>query len=106
MGIKPTQPGFGKFTMTPQPGTVTEASITLPTQAGTIVASFHQNLTSFVLTLAPPANTLARVCLPRLGVVSNSLVVDGKAMAGHAMSDYVCVDNIGSATVPRIISRS
>ena len=108
-GINPTAPGYTAFTVKPQPGTVTEAQIAVPTHAGLIKASFVQdNGQSFVLQLAPPANTMARVCLPKLGKASASLVVDGVATAGTVENDYVCVDKIGSAAAGKLrtISRA
>jgi|TARA_B110000208_G_scaffold98493_1_gene123041 hypothetical protein len=68
--------------------------------------SFVQSATSFVITLAPPANTLAKVCLPKMGIAAATLVVDGKATAGVVTGDYVCVGGIGSAAKPRVISRA
>ena len=105
MGITATTPAFARFTVKPQPGDVAEAQISLPTIAGPIRASFVQTSTSFALTLAPPPNTLARVCLPKLGLAAATLVVDGKSVAGEVRGDYVCVDGIGSAASARHISR-
>ena len=99
MGITTTGPGYKTFQVKPQPGSVTEASISLPTAAGMIKASFDQVVgKSFALDLSPPANTLARVCLPKLGMPSTSLVVDGKTTPGTMQGDYVCVNGIGSST--------
>ena len=61
-GINPTSPGYKRFTIQPQPGSVLEASIAVPTHAGLIKASFVQAVgKSFVLELTPPSNTLAKV---------------------------------------------
>lgn len=107
MGINPTAPAYTTFSVKPQPGSVEEASIALPTHAGMIRASFAQIPgKTFTLDLTPPANTLARVCLPKLGLASTSLVVDGKATPGVVEGDYVCVDGIGSAAAARHISRA
>ena len=105
MGIVPTAPAYNRFTVKPQPGPVAEAQIILPTQSGSISASFKQNKDSFKLTLSPPANTLAKVCLPTLGIKSSTLTVDGKKAAATAHGDYMCVDGIGSSDTPRVISR-
>jgi hypothetical protein len=108
-GIVATQPGYMRFTCKPQPGPVEEAQIVFPTHSGLIKASFTQQPgTSFSLQLTPPANTLAKVCLPKLGSSSMSLDVDGAPTAGYAQGDYVCVEGIGSAAdgTPRHITRS
>ena len=79
--------------------------MSLPTHAGAIKAAFVHSKTAFTLTLSPPANTKAKVCLPKLGLSSTSLTVDGRAMQGAVQGDYVCVDGVGSAAKPRVISR-
>ena len=105
-GINPVEPGYKKFEIKPQPGDVAEASISVPTHAGLIKASFTQSATMFELTLSPPANTMARVCLPKLGLTSTDVTVDGKKTAATAQTgDYVCVANIGSGSAARVISR-
>ena len=104
-GINPTAPGYKKFSIKPQPGDVEEAQISVPTHAGMIKASFVQSKAKFELTLQPPANTMARVCLPKLGLDSTELTVDGKKMAAQAQGDYMCVDAIGSGSAARVISR-
>ena len=106
-GITPTTPGFRTFVFKPQPGTVASASITVPTLSGQIVATLTQTPgTAFAVTLAPPAGTRATVCLPKLGLTTATLVVDGVATQGSIQRDYVCVDGIGSAKESRKISRS
>ena len=106
-GINPTRPAFAEFEVKPQPGPVESASIVLPTQSGPIAASFVQRpgTAVFQLTLAPPANTHATVCLPKLGLAAATLVVDGKSLPGRIQGDYVCVPSIGSGPKPRVISR-
>jgi hypothetical protein len=108
-GILATQPGYTRFTCKPQPGPVTEAQITMPTHAGPIKASFTQQVgRSFALQLTPPPNTLAKVCLPKLGSASVMVVVDGTSTPAVAEGDYMCVDGIGSAAggAARHISRT
>lgn len=105
-GINPTSPGYKTFVIKPQPGDVEEASISVPTHSGLIKASLKQQASqSFTLTLQPPANTVARVCLPKLGLASKDLVVDGTHTAAVEQGDYLCVDGIGSGSAPRVISR-
>ena len=105
MGIRATEPGFKKFVVKPQPGSVAEAQMSLPTQAGLIQASFVQSSAQFTLKLRPPANTLAKVCLPKLGGASATLTVDGKPTEATPEGDYLCVDGVGSASTPRVIER-
>ena len=106
MGIQPTSPGFKTFSFQPQPGNVSRASITVPTLSGFIRATLEQNVGKGMrVTLAAPASTLASVCLPKYQLAGAQLVVDGVATAGRAQGNYVCVDDVGSKAVPRVISR-
>ena len=104
-GINPSEPGYKKFVIKPQPGDVEEAQIAVSTHSGLIKASFVQSKAKFELTLEPPANTMARVCLPKLGLASTDVTLDGKKVVAQAQGDYVCVDGVGSAAAPRVISR-
>lgn len=108
MGVRALSPAYKHFLVKPQPGNVTRASMSLPTQSGSIVVSFEQSDTKFALALYAPPNTLARVCLPKLGLPSSTLTVDGKTMAAHQEGDYLCVDDIGcsaGANTERHITR-
>ena len=99
-------PGFRAFHVQPQPGNVTYASITVPTLSGYIQAAIeHRVGIGMRLTITVPASTFATVCLPRFGIASVSLVVDGSKRVGRVQRDYVCVDKIGSKSEPRRISR-
>ena len=108
MGIVPTAPAYQRFDVKPQPGNVSAAEITLPTLSGAIWVSFKQVPgLSFLLAIRPPPNTLSRVCLPRLGLASSALVLDGNQVAGVEQGDYVCVGGIGSTGgAARQISRA
>ena len=101
-GLKPLEPAYRRFLFMPQPGNETSASITLPTIAGTIVASFRSEPAKFSVTLSVPGNTAATVCLPRLGKTGASLMMDGKQTTGYVRGDYLCVDGVGSG--PHAIS--
>lgn len=104
-GITASSPAFRKFMFKPQPGNLSFASIEVPTMSGAIAASLSQTSTSFAVTLAPPPNTFATVCLPRLNLPDASLTVDGVAKLGRYLRDYVCIDGVGSAAKPRVIVR-
>ena len=114
-GIRPTAPGFKTFECRPQPGNVSSAATTVPTLSGFIRASFRQwfsqqekdggSIVGIRLELHVPANTMAKVCLPRFGLASTSLSIDGVAIGGFVQRDYVCVDGVGSGVAARVISR-
>lgn len=84
MGIRPAEPGFGKIIIKPQPGDLEWARIKLPTIRGPIEASLKQKAgTSFELNITIPANTTAKVYLPKIGE-NYSLKVDGKILTDVA----------------------
>lgn len=64
MGVEPLEPGFAKMRIRPQPGSLPEASLRLPTIRGEVRVSFWNDCGRFVLDICTPANTVADVCLP------------------------------------------
>jgi hypothetical protein len=85
MGIEPLEPGFRKIRIKPQPATLRQAAIKVPSIRGDIKVSFD-NLPgeSFHLEVEIPVNSTAEVWLPKLanayklsadgGVTANSVV--------------------------------
>lgn len=111
-GIRPTAPGFKTFTVKPQPGNVTTASIKVPTLSGYIHVSMEQLLPSspkngggMRVALLSPASTLATVCLTKLDVPGLELTVDGVATQGVEQGDYVCIAGLGSKVGGHVVSR-
>lgn len=105
-GLKPTSPGFATFDFQPQAGSLTSATVRVPTLSGYINATLVQIPKKHItVTLQAPAGTLATVCLPKLGLTSSTLLVDGKETKGYDRRDYVCVAGIGSGDKPRVVSR-
>ena len=63
MGIVATQPAFKRFTIKPQPGSVQEAQITLPTQVCARVGGWGSHLAGW---LVPAVSLVAkRISQPR-----------------------------------------
>jgi alpha-L-rhamnosidase len=86
MGIQPAEPGFGKIIVKPQPGNLKWARMKLPTIHGDILTYLRQNEgVSFDMNVTIPANTTARVYLPRLSE-KYTLTVDG-AIVKNATSE-------------------
>lgn len=80
-GLAPAAPGWSRFTVAPQPGTLGSASLTTPTVRGEIAASFTNTAQDgLVLRLTAPANTVAEVTLPRVLGGRDEIVVDGAAV--------------------------
>ena len=99
MGVQPLEPGFGKIQIKPQPGTLKSASLKMATIRGTIHVDFEAvKETSFVLNVRIPANTQAKIYLPRLGIDNPVIAVDGLPHKGIIKGDFVVLDNIGSGS--------
>jgi alpha-L-rhamnosidase len=78
MGIEPAEPGFGKIIIKPEPGDLKWAKMKLPSIHGDIIVDLKQDAgTSFDLNTTIPANTTAKVFLPKLSG-NYTLTVDGK----------------------------
>ena len=63
MGVEPLEPGFGRIRIKPQPGSLREAFIRVPTIRGAVTVSYREG----VLAVEVPANTEAEVWLPWSG---------------------------------------
>ncbi len=80
-GLAPAAPGWSRFTVAPQPGTLGQASLRTPTVRGEVAASFTNTAEDgIVLQLTAPANTVAAVTLPRVLGGRDEIVVDGTAV--------------------------
>jgi len=95
MGIEPLEPGFRKIRIKPQPATLRQAQIKVPTIRGDILVSFdNQPGEKFTLEVEIPANTTAEVWLPKLSK-KYQLTVDNVSQKGRVNGDFVLVE-IGS----------
>lgn len=63
-GIAPTSPGFRTFRITPQMGTLTEASAKVATHYGEISVDIRRTRRKLKLQVTVPEGTTAEVCLP------------------------------------------
>ncbi|MDW5597728.1 family 78 glycoside hydrolase catalytic domain [Conexibacter stalactiti] len=104
-GLAPAAPGWSRFSVAPQPGTLGQASVTTPTVRGEIAAAFTNTpADGIVLSLTAPANTVAEVTLPRVLGGRDEIVVDGTAVATTVDGDLLHAE-VGSGsheiTVPQ-----
>jgi len=91
IGVRPLLPGFQKFVIQPQIGTLAYASITLPTIRGSVSVNVQNNTSSdFAMSVTIPANTSALVGLPSLSSTSTAVYMDGApvaaAVAGNTLN--------------------
>jgi len=98
MGIEPAEPGFGKIVIKPQPGTLKEAKVKLPTIRGDILVNFIQEYGEwFDLSVSIPVNTTAKVYVPRISD-NNVLKVDGEIVSALEIGSWMMIDNVPSGT--------
>lgn len=98
LGIKPTSPGFKTFEVKPHfEGVATRVSGQVNTPYGEIKASF--NLKTGLDTLVVPANTEARLAIPKEGMTIEKLELNGKTIKTISEdSDFIYIDNLTEGT--------
>ena len=94
MGVQPAEPGFGKIIIKPQPGDLKWAKLKLPSIHGEIEVDLSKDEGSyFNLSTTIPANTTAKVYLPKLSD-KYKLTVDGKiAHATSTEGNWIIIDS-------------
>jgi hypothetical protein len=92
MGIEPLKPGFAKIRIKPQPATLRQAKIQVPSIRGNIRAAFdNQPGERFSLQVEIPANSTAEVWLPKLSK-KYRLTVDNVLVKGTVDGNFVKID--------------
>lgn len=95
MGIEPLEPGFGRIRVKPQPASLREASVRVPTIRGPIDMSFVNNPgKDFTMEIEIPANSTAEIYLPLVGP-KYTLLVNNLEQQGTVSGQFVKV-NTGS----------
>jgi len=94
MGIEPAEPGYGKINIKPQPGDLKWARMKLPTIRGEISVDINQDPGNwFTVATSIPANTTAKIYLPKLSD-KYLLTVDGKvSKTGKIEGNWVVVNS-------------
>ncbi len=99
MGVQPLEPGFGKILVRPQPGSLRQASLKMPTVRGTVHMKFENEPDKrFTMEVTIPANTTARVCLPNMDNPDVVVLVNGTPQRGIPEGGFVILDPIGSGS--------
>jgi len=94
-GIEPLEPAFKKILIKPQPGKLKDAEIKSPTIMGTIYAKFENDpKKAFQLKLVIPANTTAKLMLPRPHEKNCTLKINGKTAEYRMEENFVTIDNV------------
>ncbi|MDT0651060.1 alpha-L-rhamnosidase C-terminal domain-containing protein [Autumnicola edwardsiae] len=96
IGIQPVEAGFSEMIIKPQPGKLEWAKMKLPTIRGNVVVEIKQKSGDFFnLDLKIPANTTAKVYIPKISEEC-SLIVDGKEITNQTVDGSWFVINCSS----------
>lgn len=98
MGVEPLEPGFQRMRIRPQPGGLKEAALKLPTIRGAVRVSFKVAPQQIHMQINIPANTTAQVWVPRQGIATTSVLVDGVKRTGRIEGDSIVFDTIVSGS--------
>lgn len=96
MGIEPLEPGFTKVLISPKPGSLTWADMTVPTVRGSIWVRFEKG-SSFLLLVKLPTGTTAKIGIPTTAKDGPIIImVDGEPAVGRVENGTAFFDNITS----------
>jgi hypothetical protein len=86
MGIRPTQPGFSRFTIQPRPGPLRSARLRMPTVKGPIEIVFASRPGQFRAEIAIPRDAVADILAPANG---NAAFVDGARVEACRLGEHL-----------------
>ena len=97
LGIEPITSGFGKIQIRPQIGTLSKASVTIPTIKGSVSVSVIKD-SIYKITTTIPAGATAKVYVKDYNSRGTTVKVDGINQTGIAEGTFIVFDNITSGT--------
>ncbi len=99
-GIEPLEPGFGRVQIRPRLGGLEFAEIKSPTIRGPVYVKFDNSVEGlFLVEMAIPANTRARLVLPLAEEqCCYTLLVNGRQTDALAIKDELVLDNLVAGT--------
>ena len=97
MGIEPIEAGFSKIQIKPQIGTLTSASVKMPTRKGPISVSVTKGST-YKISVTIPALATAKIYVKDYGSLGTTVSVDGASASGTVEGNYVVFDNVSSGS--------
>lgn len=105
MGIEPLEAGFSKIQIKPQIGTLSQASVKVPTLRGAISVSVTKGAT-YEISVTIPHGATAKVYVKDYGALGPSVTVDGAVTTGISEGKYVVFDNVpaGSHTFEKALA--
>ena len=104
MGIEPIEPGYRKIRIKPQPGTLQQTSIRIPTVRGDVSVAFNNVPgTRFEINVEVPANSTAEIWLPALS--SNNKVQINDTLRKGIREDKFVKILIGSGSHNLVVGK-
>ena len=97
MGVEPLEPGWRRVRIRPQPGSLSNASLDLPTVRGDVHVDFQNEPQRFILNIRLPGNTTACVELPHRDNTT-AIILDGNSFEAQIQGGYFVLEPIGSGT--------
>ncbi|NOU62822.1 Bacterial alpha-L-rhamnosidase [Paenibacillus sp. LMG 31461] len=77
-GVRPTQPGYTSYQITPQMGSLKTIQSTVPTIKGNIIVSLtHDKPSHFAMNVTSPGGTTASIAIPKFGMNNNTITANG-----------------------------
>jgi hypothetical protein len=95
-GIRPLEPGFAKALIHPQPGSLSQFSIRVPTIRGPILLSMNKQPNNCTFDLTIPANMTARFVLPKHCDSFSQISLDGNLIVPQQHGTERYIDPVGS----------
>jgi predicted esterase len=95
VGVEPSEPGFARVSIKPQPGGLRYISGKVPTMKGPVYVNVRSSKgKSFTLEVVIPAGTTARVYVPRMDSNKLTVTVDGSERRGRVEGEFIVFDEI------------
>ena len=98
MGIEPLEAGFAKMRIKPQPASLREASLFMPTIRGNVEVSFMNTSDRFTMNTSIPANTQADIYLPLDAKIKRYELTQNGVPVTHAIREgnFIKIPDTGS----------
>ncbi len=91
IGLQPTEPGYRKMRLKPQPSTLESARAIVPTIQGAVHVAYNNKPgEAFELSVEIPANTEMEIFMPRIGK-SSTLSINGKTVKAKRSGNRLTV---------------
>jgi hypothetical protein len=97
MGVEPIEPGWRRLRIRPQPGSLSFATLDIPTVRGDVHVDFQNEAQRFILNVRIPGNTTARIELP-LRKDMTALTLDGVPYEPQIQDNYLVLEPVEGGT--------